>query len=190
MSRRRLSDEERVLWTTVTRSIAPLHPSRTVEADDDETVVRTPQKQKTVAKRLGITVKPEAPSRQSATFVLAATPPAPPVLAALDRRQRKRVAKGRDAIDGRIDLHGLTQAEAHDALAHFLHSAVRREARLVLVITGKGSREGGGVLRRQVPLWLALPDFRALVIGFETAHIAHGGDGAFYVRLRRARTSS
>lgn len=183
MSRRRLSDEERVLWTTVTRSIAPLHPPRAVAADDGETVVRGPSpKQKTVAKRLGITVKPVAPSRP----VLAPLPSAPPAMAALDRRQRKRVAKGRDAIDGRIDLHGLTQAEAHDALAHFLHSAVRREARLVLVITGKGAREGGGVLRRQVPLWLALPDFRGMVIGFEPAHVAHGGDGAFYVRLRRA----
>ena len=182
--RRRLSDEERVLWTTVTRSIAPLHPSRAVVADDDETIVRAPPKQKTVAKRLGITVKPVAPSRPAAP-----PPPAPPVLATLDRRQRKRVAKGRAAIDGRIDLHGLTQAEAHDALAHFLHSAVRREARLVLVITGKGAREGGGVLRRQVPLWLALPDFRGMVIGFEPAHVAHGGDGAFYVRLRRTRAS-
>lgn len=184
--RRRLSDEERVLWTTVTRSIAPLHPSRTFKADDDETV-REPPKQKPVAKRSGITVKPVAPSRQAMSPLVTPPPPAPPALAALDRRQRKRVAKGRDAIDGRIDLHGLTQAEAHGALAHFLHSAVRREARLVLVITGKGAREGGGVLRRQVPLWLALPDFRAMVIGFETAHLAHGGDGAFYVRLRRTR---
>lgn len=184
MSRRgrRLSDEERVLWATVTRSIAPLRSPRDL-ADDDESAARESRpKQQTVAKRLGITIKPVAPLRPSAP-----PPPAPPALAALDRRQRKRVAKGRDAIDGRIDLHGLTQAEAHDALAHFLHSAVRREARLVLVITGKGSREGGGVLRRQVPLWLALPDFRGIVIGFEPAHVAHGGDGAFYVRLRRAR---
>ncbi|MGN6461124.1 MAG: Smr/MutS family protein, partial [Pseudolabrys sp.] len=163
MSRRgrRLSDEERVLWATVTRSIAPLRSLRDVAADDDTITGEPPPKQQTVAKRLGITIKPVAPLRPPAP-----PPPTSPALAVLDRRQRKRVAKGRDAIDGRIDLHGLTQAEAHDALAHFLHSAVRREARLVLVITGKGSREGGGVLRRQVPLWLALPDFRGLVIGF------------------------
>jgi len=177
---RRLSDEERVLWATVTRSIAPLRVPR--DAADDDDAREPPPRQPAVAKRPGVAIRPVAPLRPAAPL-----PPAPPALAALDRRQRKRVARGRDAIDGRIDLHGLTQAEAHDALTHFLHSAARREARLVLVITGKGAREGGGVLRRQVPLWLALPEFRALVIGFEPAHVTHGGDGAFYVRLRRAR---
>jgi DNA-nicking Smr family endonuclease len=54
----------------------------------------------------------------------------------------------------------------------------------VLIITGKS-----GVLRRQVPLWLALPDLRALIVGFESAAITHGGDGALYVRLRRARAA-
>lgn len=64
-----------------------------------------------------------------------------------------------------------------------------RNARLVLVITGKGARGEGerGVLKRQVPHWLALPEFRTLVVGFENAHITHGGEGALYVRLRRTR---
>jgi DNA-nicking Smr family endonuclease len=99
---------------------------------------------------------------------------------------RQRVARGREPIDARMDLHGLTQAEAHAALARFLRSASARGARLVLVITGKGERDGKrGVLRRQVPHWLALPEFREWVIGFEDAHMAHGGEGALYVRLRR-----
>src|SRR6185437_14768111 len=103
-------------------------------------------------------------------------------LAPLGRRMRQRVARGREAIDARMDLHGLTQAEAHAALSRFLYAASARGARLVLVITGKGGRGGGerGVLRRQVPHWLALPDMRELVIGFEDAHIAHGGEGALY----------
>jgi len=46
--------------------------------------------------------------------------------------------------------------------------------------------EGRGVLRRQVPLWLALPELRRYVIGFEDAHVGHGGEGALYVRVRRA----
>jgi DNA-nicking Smr family endonuclease len=108
----------------------------------------------------------------------------------LGRRMKQRVARGKDEIDGRLDLHGLTQSEAHAALLRFLRTASLRGARLVLVITGKGARaaEGErGVLKRQVPHWLGLPEFRALVIGFEDAHIAHGGEGALYVRVRRAR---
>ena len=103
------------------------------------------------------------------------------------------MARGRDAIDARIDLHGMTQSEAHDALVRFVRRAQSNGARLVLVVTGKGSgpsRDGErerGVLRRQVPLWLALPEFRPLIVGFDEAHVAHGGEGALYVRLRRIR---
>ena len=77
---------------------------------------------------------------------------------------RTRVARGKETIDARLDLHGMTQAQAHSALLHFLRNAQTRGARLVLVITGKGARGEGerGVLRRQVPQWLGLPDFRAL----------------------------
>ena len=114
------------------------------------------------------------------------TPPAP---APLGRRAKQRVARGRDPIDGRLDLHGLTQAEAHDALLRFLHMAQTRDARLVMVITGKGRGGEGGVLKRQVPLWLALPEFRPMVVGFEEAHQRHGGEGALYLRLRRPRVT-
>ncbi len=66
---------------------------------------------------------------------------------------------------------------------------MEREARLVLVITGKGGRRAGesGVLKTQVPRWLSLPEFRPLVIGFEIAHAAHGGEGALYIRVRRKK---
>ena len=100
---------------------------------------------------------------------------------------KQRVARGRKAIDARLDLHGLTQSEAHSALLRFLRHASARDARLVLVITGKGRGPEPGVLRRQVPQWLALPEFRALVIGYEDAHLAHGGEGALYVQIRRTR---
>ena len=67
--------------------------------------------------------------------------------------------------------------------------AQARDARLVLVITGKGGGtcDGRGVLRRQVPLWLEGVEFRSLVIGFDSAGIGHGGEGALYVRVRRGR---
>jgi DNA-nicking Smr family endonuclease len=111
----------------------------------------------------------------------------PPEPAHLGRRAKQRVARGRDPIDGRLDLHGLTQAEAHDALLRFLHTAQTRGARLVMVITGKGRSGQGGVLKRQVPLWLVLPQFRAMVIGYDEAHQRHGGEGALYLRLRKSR---
>jgi DNA-nicking Smr family endonuclease len=102
---------------------------------------------------------------------------------------KQRIARGAHAIDGRLDLHGMTQDEAHGRLLSFLRGRQARGAKVVLVITGKGSRngEGGGrgVLKRMVPLWLGLPDLRSLVIGFEDAAIGHGGEGALYVRLRR-----
>ena len=174
--KRVLSYEERVLWSTITRSISPL-AGRTVENEtEDEAPAPAPASPSRV--------------RASVTAATIAPPPKPkaPPLAPLGRRMRQRVARGREAIDARFDLHGLTQAEAHAALSRFLHSAGGRGARLVLIITGKGRRGGEpGVLRRQVPLWLALPEFRDLVIGFEDAHVAHGGEGALYVRLRRQR---
>jgi DNA-nicking Smr family endonuclease len=127
----------------------------------------------------------------------ASVPPAPlpikapaPALVPLGRRVKQRVARGRDPIDARIDLHGHTQKQAHVALGRFLQRAQADGARMVLVVTGKGgTRNTGserGVLKRQVPMWLSLPEFRSFVVGFEDAHVGHGGEGALYVRLRRA----
>ncbi len=175
--RRLLSAEERVLWSMFTKTIEPLRTNMPAEAGEiaSPPVVTQP----TLPTSRASKPRPPAP----------ALPPPPAPLAPLGRRMRARVARGKDTIDARLDLHGLTQSEAHAALARFLRQASSRSARLVLVITGKGRRgEGeGGVLRRQVPQWLNLPEFRAFVIGFEDAHVAHGGEGALYVRLRKVR---
>ena len=74
-------------------------------------------------------------------------------------------------------------------MLHFLRNAQTRDARLVLVITGKGGRGDSerGVLRRQVPHWLGLPELRTYVVGYEDAGVRHGGEGALYVRVRRTR---
>lgn len=120
--------------------------------------------------------------------------PRPPSLAPIDDRTRRRLVRGAMAIDERLDLHGLTQDAAHSALRRFLVGARDRGARMVLVITGKGKPGGSayeqherGVLRRSVPHWLADPSLRTVVVGFEEAHVAHGGAGAIYIRLRRRR---
>lgn len=181
MSRRRhLSDEDEALWTSVARSIKPLRPTK-VKARAASKSVPAAGETKPSAQRSG-------KLHPSGTL---ATAKKPPPLAPFDKRDKKRVARGRDAIDARIDLHGMTQSEAHDALIRFVRRARENDARIVLVVTGKGSgtsrdAEGErGVLRRQVPLWLALPEFRPFIVGFDEAHVAHGGAGALYVRLRR-----
>ena len=100
------------------------------------------------------------------------------------------IVQGEKEIEARLDLHGMTQARAHRVLSGFLHQAHGDGLTFVLVITGKGkigAETERGVLRRQVPQWLSQPEFRNVVVGFEEAHIGHGGAGALYVRIRRVR---
>jgi DNA-nicking Smr family endonuclease len=170
-SGRKLSRNERELWATITRAIAPLRAADPSTSPGERSE------------------PPPAPHAVPADTPKPREKPVPP-LAGLDRRLRQRLVRGRAELDGRIDLHGLTQAEAHDALVRFLRSRRAEGARIVLVITGKGTRGVNvdrGVLRRQVPLWLRSPQLREAVLGFEPAGRVHGGEGAFYVRLRRAR---
>ena len=189
MSRRRsLSDEERALWTGFARTITPLHPSRQRAEVSDPT-----HSAKLRAKSHGKAEK-STPVRSRAAAAQTQPEKKAPSLAPLGRRFKQRVARGHEPINARLDLHGFTQMQAHAALLRFLRRAQSDGVRMVLVVTGKGTSKGGeaherGVLKRQVPLWLALPEFRALVIGFEDAHIGHGGAGALYVRLRRAQRS-
>jgi DNA-nicking Smr family endonuclease len=106
--------------------------------------------------------------------------------AGLDKRTLGRLRRGMLPIEGTIDLHGLTQAEAYRSLHHFLAVSQERGRRCILVITGKGSHSEG-VLRAAVPHWLNLPVSRSLVLAFAYATPAHGGVGALYVLLKRRR---
>lgn len=140
------------------------------------------------------TLAPPAPSPATPMAMVAPIPakPArrePPPLAPIEKKLLRRLASGREPIDDRLDLHGMTQAQAHSALIGFIHRAQARDIRIALVITGKGGGDFGerGVLRRVVPLWLCEPSLRALVSSVEEAARPHGGAGAFYVRLRRKR---
>lgn len=117
------------------------------------------------------------------------TPPpaaqrAKPPPSAIEPRRHHRLAKERDEIGARIDLHGMTQDRARPALDRFLARAWDEGLRAVLVITGKGV-SGDGVLRRRVPEWLAEPALRDKIAGISPAHQRHGGDGALYVALKR-----
>jgi DNA-nicking Smr family endonuclease len=113
----------------------------------------------------------------------------------MDRREYQRLKRGKRDPEARIDLHGMTMDRAHPALTRFILAAQAAEARLVLVITGKGrGADGGGpiphprgVLRHKVPEWLRLPPLGQAVLQITPAHQRHGGDGAYYVYLRRRR---
>ena len=108
--------------------------------------------------------------------------------AGLDRRSDDRLRRGQMAIEARIDLHGLTQSSAYDALAHFIAVSQAIGRRCVLVITGKGPvSQGGGVLRTMVPRWLAEPSLRRRILALHRAQPRDGGDGALYVLLKRKR---
>ena len=160
------------LWDHVTRDVAPLQGGR-----------QSP---------------PKPPPKQPAAKPQPATPPPAkraelPELASgspagLDKRTAQRLKRGQLAIDGRIDLHGMTQAEAHGALTAYLERAQGSTRRCILVITGKGRvSENGGVLRTMAPRWLNAPANRARVLAITPAQPKDGGAGALYVLLRRKR---
>jgi DNA-nicking Smr family endonuclease len=177
---RRLSEDERRLWTGITRSIAPLKRKR---------IVPHPVESPAAPHQLA----PPPRRRAEPPAVRPAMPKPAPALVPLDRRLKQRLARGTEPIAARIDLHGKTQSQAYAALAGFLRRLQAEDARWVLVITGKGTgaRELAGergVLKRQVPEWLRLPELRRYVLAVEPAHRAHGGEGALYVRLRRRTT--
>jgi DNA-nicking Smr family endonuclease len=124
-----------------------------------------------------------SPAQQDATTPIK---PSAGVHHPLERPVKRKIAKGRLALEARIDLHGLYQSEAHVLLLDFLIRAHERGMRHVLVITGKGSSYGSeGALKRAVPMWFSQSEFRYLISSYEPAAQHHGGDGALYIRLSR-----
>jgi DNA-nicking Smr family endonuclease len=122
---------------------------------------------------------------------VSSAPPGPP-LEKLERRFVQRLRKGTASPGAVIDLHGLRQEEARHRLVAFLQRCQAQGLKSAIVTTGKGTlaRTNGeerGVLRRAVPLWLAMPDLRSLVIGFEEAGAGLGGSGALILRIRATR---
>lgn len=178
--KRALSEEERALWESVARQAKPLRNKPRIANSHAPSRAEA----QTAAKAM---------AHPKSAIPVAAPPPKKPVvppLAPIGRRERSQLSKGKKEIEARLDLHGMTQARAHRALSGFLHQSHGDGLTFVLVITGKGkigAESERGVLRRQVPQWLSQPEFRTLVVGFEEAHIGHGGVGALYVRIRRSR---
>jgi DNA-nicking Smr family endonuclease len=166
---------DRSLWQRVTRDVTPLAPR--------------PEPAPAPA--------PKPPEKRSAGPPLSQPPPSllPPLavdrFAGIDRANAERLKRGKHAIEARLDLHGMTQAEAHGALATFIRASRAGGKRCVLVITGRGSAKGphggGGVLKSAVPRWLDEPELRPHLLAIATAQPRDGGNGALYVMLRRTR---
>ncbi|MBN9045141.1 MAG: Smr/MutS family protein [Rhizobiales bacterium] len=179
-----LRPEDRILWETVARTARPLARSlsgRMAGSDElpDFAVLMREEEARQKAK-----AAPPAAGTPDKTKKPPASAEMP--IHPFDRPTHRRIAKGRVDIEARIDLHGLTQNEAHGLLYGFLSDAHARGLRHVMVITGKGRSFGSeGILRQAVPHWFSTPLFRLLVSAYDDAARHHGGHGALYVRLRR-----
>ncbi len=189
--KRDLHDEERALWDEVMRDVRRLRGAKVAKpAAEKKRAARVPTKTPLPAPAPPPVAAPVGkPRKASAVF-------------AVDGSTAERLKRGKVVPDATIDLHGMTQAQAHTRLISFVRRAHEHEYRCVLVVTGKGSpnaqrddsagfvmpeRSKAGVLRTMVPRWLEEEGLRALVVGVHAAHQRHGGAGAIYVYLRRKR---
>jgi DNA-nicking Smr family endonuclease len=190
MAKRRVTPDELELWRQVAQSVRPIKSRRRPSPPKETAPSAPPAKPKAA--------KPAAPPAPPARPQPPAAPAKPHELThglshGIDRRQAERFRKGKLTIEGKIDLHGRTQQDAHDDLLAFLRRAHAAGKRTVLVVTGKGMTTsqrkptGTGILRQAVPRWLNEPAFRQLVLAFDYAEPQHGGEGALYVLMKRVR---
>ncbi len=205
MSRRRkghLSDDDLALWRQVARTATPLPGDRPRKApaqgapprSDAPDHARPPRPEPQVPMesfRIGAAARGTDRGHDLTPTIRGQLDQQP---LRMDRKMFTRMKRGKLDPQRRLDLHGMTLAQAHPALCGFIRRAHAEGLRLVMVITGKGSTgrdEGGpipqprGVLRRQVPGWLRGPDLRPYVLQVTDAHHRHGGGGAYYVYLTR-----
>jgi len=200
MSRRRprnLSAEERKLWSAVTRTISAARPEKP-KAEFPTAPDKHPPKPKqkhtfeVTDFRIGETAPARLSGSQLAPSVSERLAHAP---VKMDHGTHRKMLRGKMNPEARIDLHGMTLAQAHPVLTRFILDAYDNGLRLVLVITGKGKDRDDpgpipirrGVLKHQVPNWLHMPPLGRVVLDVREAHIRHGGTGAYYVYLRRTR---
>ena len=186
--KRSISREEESLWRQVTGDVEPIdspppkEPKTQLASDKAKKPKPTPAKAATTAP------PPALPTPPVATIKVKQHPElAPGKTSGLDKRNAQRLKRGQLRPEARVDLHGMTQSQAHVELNSFIAECRMADRRTVLVITGKGSVREGGVLRRMVPQWLNQPPLREMVIAIEQATPRDGGAGAYYLLLRRRR---
>jgi DNA-nicking Smr family endonuclease len=175
-------EHDSAIWQAAMRDVRPLPRRKSATTPAPPAPSPAPSK------------KAKSTDRPPAAFRPRPAPPPPAAVpdishgraAGIDRRSAERLSRGRLPIEGRLDLHGMTQAAASVRLEEFLARAQSAGKRCVLVITGKGLA-GGGILREQVPRWLNQSPNRGRVLAFDYAQAQHGGMGALYVLLKRRR---
>jgi DNA-nicking Smr family endonuclease len=191
MTRRAVDHSEKALWQEAMRGVTRyrdagkaakvLKPRHKSETSATAPATAAPSRTAKAAVAADFGLSPNDETREPAQNV-----------PGLDRRQALRLRRGQVSIEARLDLHGMTQAQAHHALASFLARSHAAGKRVVLIVTGKGTRQGAdgsptGVLRRTVPRWLGEPALRQLVLAAASALPRDGGEGALYLLLRRTR---
>jgi DNA-nicking Smr family endonuclease len=163
--KRPLKPEDLRIWSLVAATVHPLPGKATPKKPAPQTL--------------------DAPARIDPKDLKAVTPVSTREgLDDIEPNRKHRIAREREEIGARIDLHGMTQDRARAALEAFLGRAFDEGYRAVLVITGKGV-QGDGVLRKSTPEWLAAKHLAHIVAGVSEAHRRHGGAGALYVALKR-----
>jgi DNA-nicking Smr family endonuclease len=169
--KRPLKPEERHIWGVVAATVHPLPGKATPKAEPSDAI--PPPTMADAGVRID---RPAAPGVKR--------PKLRPALDPIEPRRKHRIAKAREEIGARLDLHGLDQDRARGVLERFLVRAWDDGFRAVLVITGKGV-QGDGILKRRTPEWLAAPHLAHMVAGISDAARHHGGEGALYVALKR-----
>lgn len=190
---RHLSAEERSLWDQVARAATPMDPARPTPPTPVMPKPKAPPPLR--APLLAFEVGSQVNHRRDHDLMPALTQTLRYAPVQMDAKAHGKMTRGKLRPEARIDLHGMTVAEAHPALRGFILSEHAAGSRLVLVITGKGKLRDyeapmpvrQGVLRHQVPQWLRLPPLNHIVMQITPANIRHGGEGALYVYLRRTR---
>lgn len=185
MPRRRdqdLTAEEKHLWDEVKKTAAPIRKKKTSPAEpatSPEVSVKTGSKS-SIAERVSPEQERLKPARQMPDGAWSG----------IDHRTSKRFVQGHIEIDATLDLHGMTQARAFEHFTHFIEQAYAAQKRMLLVITGKGQRNGGmAVLRTALPGWVNTAPLSRYVLALHPAQRQHGGEGACYILLRRRRES-
>lgn len=196
MARRRLpalSEEDRALWDALKQSVTPMHGAKD-QAVVVQAIVKAPKPAPSKKPKSEPDLIWQAPGKFAAAMRTTRPKSSSPRdlreggSKGLDRSNADRLRRGKMPIEGKLDLHGLTQVQAQDRLEGFVLNAVAAGKRHLLVITGKGAGSGGqGVLRKRVPEWLGNAQLGRHVLAFSYAQKRDGEHGALYVLLRRSR---